>query len=397
MDTNELIQRLRQGNLEEGRQLIIEFAATLDDQAAFGIQLADEALEQLYVNPAVSLKLAEILTFYGDHIRSLSSNALGLKAKGDALRAMGFHQMAIDNLDESGAKFLQLGDEGNWARSRISWIIATAWLGRVDEALQEAKGARETFVQLGELYWACVIDVNIALIYSYIGRYQEAVNLYQQIIEIYQSWKNQNDTNIKRQISVVECNQALALALLGNFEDAYRLQQQARTSFIALNETSCVINTEMNLADIDYTLGYYGSALHHYYSALDIMTQNEIDEPQLLALFKLWMAKCFMKLNRVQEARMLAEEAVAIQKRLDVSLQTSDILREYATTLLASGKLQEALIILEEAKTLFSRGKFDYYTAITELQRVGILLEMGYATEAINKQVLLKNILILKR
>lgn len=390
MDTNELLQQLRQGSLEEGRQLIVERAAYFSDQAASGIQLADEALEQLYVNPAVSLKLAEILTFYGEHIHHLSSNALGLKAKGDALRAMGFHQMAIDNLDESGAKFLQLGDEGNWARSRISWILAAAWLGRVDEALQEAQKARETFVRLGELYWACVIDSNTALVYNYTGHYQEAVTLYEQIVIAYKALLNQNNTDVERQIAIAECNQALAFTLLGNFEDAYRLQEQARASFVVLNETSCIIKTEINLADIDYTLGYYGSALNRYYNALDLIFKDGIEEPTMLAFLKLWMANCFMKLNRVQEASMLAKEAVIIQRKLDMSLQTSNALYEYAATLVALGKLQEALTTLDEAIVLFEKGKFDYYASTTALQKAEVLLKMNYALEAYEQAKLLK-------
>ncbi len=390
MDTNQLLQQLHDLDLEEGRRLIAEHIADLGDHAEFGVLLADESLKQSFVNPAVSLKLAEVLIFFGDHVHHLPSHALGLKAKGDALRVLGFHQVAIECLDSAGAEFLQVGDEENWARSRISWILSAAWLGRVDEALQEAKRAHQAFIRIGQLYWACLVDSNTAAIYNYTGRYQDALTLYQQIIAIYHTLPDQSDHSIKRQVAIAECNQAIALALLGDFENAYRLQQQARTSFIALNETSCVISTEMNLADLDYTQGYYGSALRHYYDALDIMSQNEIDEPPLLALFKLWMANCLMKLNRVREACQLAEEAVAIQRQLDMSLQKSDTLREYATILIASGKVQQALSTLDEARVLFSNGKLHYYVAITELQQAEVLLTMGHAIEAYERAYRLK-------
>ncbi|HEV7235454.1 MAG TPA: tetratricopeptide repeat protein, partial [Ktedonobacteraceae bacterium] len=390
MDTNRLLQQLRDLSLEEGRRLITEHDADLSDYTAFGTLLADEALQQSFVNPAVSLKLAEILTFFGDHVHHLSSHALGLKAKGDALRVIGFHQAAIDCLDTAGAEFLQEGDEENWARSRISWILSSAWLGHVDEALQEAKRAHAAFVRIGQPYWACVIDSNTALIYKYSGRYQDALTLSQQILVVYHALPNQSDQSIKRQIAIAECNQANQLAMLGDFEEAYRLQQQARASFIALYETSCVISTEMNLADLDYTQGYYRSALRHYYDALDVMDQNEIDEPPLLALFKLWMANCLMKLNRVQEACQLAEEAVAIQRQLDMSLQKSNALCEYATILIASGNLQQALTTLDEARVLFSSGKLHYYAAITELQQAEVQLAMGHAAEAYERAYRLK-------
>src|SRR5205807_8094408 len=177
MDNDLFLQQLHDLSLEDGRAYIQAHAAELEDHAAFGNLLADEALAQLYT-PFVSLKMAELLIFFGEYVHHTSSHALGLKAKGDVLMIIEHHQAALECLDAAGKEFLSLGDEGNWARSRISWIISAAWLGRVKEALQEAARARDTFLRLGENYWACVIDHNTAMIYDYIGRYQDAIKLY---------------------------------------------------------------------------------------------------------------------------------------------------------------------------------------------------------------------------
>ncbi|HEV2662264.1 MAG TPA: hypothetical protein VGU68_16775, partial [Ktedonobacteraceae bacterium] len=84
MDTAQLLQYLRDSSLEEGRAYIQEHIAELTSSATIGEALADEALRVLYT-PFVSLKIAELLIFYGDFIHSTPSHALGLKAKGDAL------------------------------------------------------------------------------------------------------------------------------------------------------------------------------------------------------------------------------------------------------------------------------------------------------------------------
>src|SRR6266699_4191248 len=149
MDNEQFLQYLRDHALEEGYAYIQEHIAELPDHAAIGEVLADEALRLLY-SPFVSLKLAELLIFCGEYVQHTSSHALGLKAKGDALMMIGNHQAALDALDTAGEKFELLGDERNWARSRISWIVSAAWLGRVEEALQAAARAREVFLQLGE-------------------------------------------------------------------------------------------------------------------------------------------------------------------------------------------------------------------------------------------------------
>ncbi len=384
MDTEpflQYLQYLRDHTLEEGRAYIQEHIAELSDHQAIGELLAEEALRLLY-SPFVSLKLAELLIFYGECTSHLSSHALGLKAKGDALMLIGHHQAAIKSLDAAGEEFLRLGDEGNWARSRISWIMSAAWLGNVEEALQQATRARDVFLQLGEPYWACVIDHNTALIYDYVGRYEEAIKLYESIRAIYTTLGDQNDLSIKRSIALAEMNQAFDLASVGNFELAYRLQQQAQAGFIALGETELTSSVEADLADLDYTQGYYGSALRRYYQALDGLLQNNLDTPMLLAEIKVRTANCLVKLNRAQEACFLASEAVEISRKSGISLNIGNALREYATTLVASSRLKEALVVLDEAWTLLNRGGFDPLAFATKYQQAEILLKLVSFTAA---------------
>ena len=129
MDTDLFLRNLRDLSLEEGKAYTKEHIDELSDHAAVGNLLADEALRLLY-SPFVSLKIAELLIFYGECVEDKLSHALGLKAKGDALVQIGHFQAAIESLDIAGEEFLSLGDKRNWARSRISWVTACASLGR---------------------------------------------------------------------------------------------------------------------------------------------------------------------------------------------------------------------------------------------------------------------------
>jgi len=85
MDSDLFLQQLRDLSLEDGRAYIQVHTAELEDHTTFGSLLADEALRLLYT-PFVSLKLAELLIFFGEYVQHVSSHALGLKAKGDVLR-----------------------------------------------------------------------------------------------------------------------------------------------------------------------------------------------------------------------------------------------------------------------------------------------------------------------
>jgi tetratricopeptide (TPR) repeat protein len=389
MDINLFLQYLRDHTLEEGHAYIQEHIADLTDHKFIGELLEEEALRILYT-PFASLKLAELLISFGEYVSHLPSHALGLKSKGDALMMIGHYQAAMECSDAAGEEFLCLGDEGNWARSRIGWVYSVACLGRSEEALIEAKRARDVFIRLGELYWALAIDHNIGLIYVYLGRYQDALELYENMRAVYPMLTDQNESSIKQRTALAEMNQACNLAWLGNFEESYHLQQQALNSFISLGETDLVVNAEVNLADLDYAQGYYGSALRRYYQARDIFIQNDLDDPALLAGLKLNIANCLVKLNRPQEACQLVNEAVELYRQFNIPLSLGRALHEYATTLAASGKLEDALTTLDEAWTILDEGKFDTYASATKLQQAEFFLTEGNIVEAYNQAYLLR-------
>ena len=215
------------------------------------------------------------------------------------------------------------------------------------------------------------------MIYKRLGRYQDALCLYERILSVYPTLSCPDEATIKLSIARAEANQAINLSLLGNFERAYHLLQQAQGRFNALGQTSAVVKIELHLAEIDYAQGYYGNALKRYYQARDSMVQNHIDDPMLQAELKLQMTDCLVKLNKAQEACQLANDAVEIYRQAGMSLSTSNALREYTTTLVASGRLKEALVALNEAWTLLNNGGFDPLAFAAKLQQAELLLDLA--------------------
>ncbi|MGH2496916.1 MAG: CHAT domain-containing protein [Ktedonobacteraceae bacterium] len=390
METDLFLQQLRDLPLDEGRAYIQEHIAELSDHKATGELLAEEALRVLY-SPFLSLKIAELLIFYGEYTGHLLSHALGLKAKGDALERIDHHQAAMDALDAAGEEFLKLKDERNWASSRITWILACAWLGRVEEALQEGNRAREVFAELGEPYWVCVIDHNIAMILGNMGRNEDAVSLYENMLTIYPTVTNQSGVFVQRSIALAQLNQAVHLYWLGKFEQAYQLNQKALAGFDLLEVTDLATLAEINLAELDYTQGYYGSALRHYYQARDRLVQSDEDSTLRLAMLKIYMANCLVKLDRMQEACIVSEEAVEAYRKVGISQSIGNSLHQHAITLVAAGKLSEALAVLDEAWDLFKNGGFEPFAYLARLHQAEILLEMGSAAAAYNLASMVKS------
>lgn len=396
MDTDQLLQYLRDHTLEEGRAYIQEHLEALSDHKATGELLAEEALRVLYTH-FPSLKLAELLIFYGEITGDVYSHALGLKAKGDVLTQIGHHQAAMEALDTAGEEFLRLGDERNWARSRISWVLSAGWLGRVEDALKAGEQARTVFLQLDEPYWACVIDNNIAMILGDMGQTEEAVSRYENILAIYPTVTDQGEAFLRRSIALAQLNLAVHLFWLGKFQRAYQLLHNALVTFNALNITDMAIRAEMNLAELDYTQGYYGSALKRYYHARERWTLSDADNVLLLAMFKIYMANCLVKLDRMQEACVVSEEAVRAYREVGMSQSIGNALHQHAMTLVAAGKSREALAVLDEAWNLFKDGGFEPFAYLAKLHQAEILLEMGSSTNAYDLAYALKPYFELQR
>ena len=376
MDTELFLRNLRDLPLEEGKVYIQKHIAELSDHAAIGKLLEDEALRVLY-SPFVSLKVAELLIFFGDYTHHLSSHALGLKAKGDALSQIGHYEAALESLDPAGEEFLSLGDQRNWARSRLSWVLSAGYLGRIDDALQFAEQARIVFSQLGEQSWVGFINNNIGLVYEFVGRYQDAINLHELTLAFFTTITGQQETDIQRARGIIQINLARNVSWLGDIERAYALLQQAQASFVTIGETALANLVEYELAYLDYTQGYYGSALRHYYQARDGMLQENVDNPVFLAECKLYMANCLVKLNRAHEACLLSEEAVKTYRQTGLSLNTGNALSEFARALSAANRLKEAIGILDEAWALFTHSGFEPFAFATRLQQAEIFLQMG--------------------
>ncbi len=376
MDRELFLQYLRDHTLEEGQAYIQEHTAELSDHTTIGEWLANEALRLLYT-PFVSLKIAELLIFFGDYTHHLSSHALGLKAKGDGLAQIGHYEAALESLDAAGEEFLSLGNQRNWARSRISWVLSAGYLGRIDDALQFAEQACIVFSQLGEQYWVGVINNNIGLVYEFVGRYQDAINLHERTLAFFATITDQQEIDIQRTRGIIQINLARNVSWLGDIERAYALLQQAQASFVTIGETALANLVEYELAYLDYTQGYYGSALRHYYQARDGMLQENVDNPVFLAELKLYMANCLVKLNRAHEACLLSEEAVKTYRQSGLSLNTGDALREFARALVAANRLKEAIGILDEAWALFTHSGFEPYAFAARLQQAEIFLQMG--------------------
>ena len=101
-------------------------------------RLKQEADRYWNVNPNRSLEFANRIVAIGERRNDQSQIALGLMARGDALKFLGRLREAWGVLDQAGELFKSINDEVGWARTRIGRLYLGEKLNHVSEVLVDA-------------------------------------------------------------------------------------------------------------------------------------------------------------------------------------------------------------------------------------------------------------------
>ena len=312
MTPQELLAELLLKNEREGWQLLQTCMHTFDNSSiALLVELIKrEADRQWNNNAQLSFVLAGYILTIGDLRNNKAYHALGLMARGDALRRMDRDEDALPFFDASGEEFKEVGDEVGWARTRIGRISACLQLNRTSEALRDATAAREVFMRHAKLLRAGQIDVNAAIVNYELGQYDQALRLFDRAIETYALQGEGVELNVAR----ARGNKAITLAAQGKFREAVALHEQARATFAAYGgQEVSVAREELNIAQIYASQGHYSQALLLFSRSRTIFLQHNL--PFQAAEVAQQICLCLVRLNRAREAYELAAETVTFFRR----------------------------------------------------------------------------------
>ncbi|GCE06679.1 CHAT domain-containing tetratricopeptide repeat protein [Dictyobacter aurantiacus] len=368
MTPQDLVAALVGMNEEQGRQLLLAhlpfFSTPALDRLVYGLK--KEADRSWNADVERSLTLAGYLVLIGDFTKSTYYHALGLMARGDALRRLGRNQESLPFFDAAGEEFLSIGDEVSWARTRFGRINACLGLNRTTEAIQDAEKARTIFMRHGKLLRAGQIDANAAIINFELGRYEQALHLFDRAIETYLL----HGENVDLYLARAQGNKALTLAAQGKFREAVALHEQARTTFDRYGEREeiSVAREELNIADIYAAQGHYSQALRLYNQSRERFQRHRIT----FAAYEVaqQMCLCLVRLNRAREAYDLASETIDYFRSSPSqrhNLARSLMHKAAAAILLDDIRSSEEM--LREASSLLEEGGFHRLAILAGLQR----------------------------
>jgi CHAT domain-containing protein len=375
MTPQELLAALPLNNEKEGRLVLQTHICAYDDTTVASLVelIKREADRQWNKDAEVSFTLAGYLLAIGDLVHSKAYHALGLMARGDALRRMDRDQDALPFFDAAGEEFLEVGDEVGWARTRIGRVSACLQLNRTSEALRDAAAAREIFMRHGKLLRAGQIDVNAAIVNYELGQYDQALRLFDRAIETYLLQGEGVELNIAR----ARGNKAITLAAQGKFREAVALHEQARATFATYGgQEVAVAREELNIAQIYASQGHFSQALLLFDRSRAIFRQHNMDFQA--AEVAQQICRCLVHLNRVREAYELAGETVAYFRTYQghrYNLANSLMYQAEAATL--EGNYRDADEMLQEARNILEEGGFMALASIVRLQQAELYFAGG--------------------
>ena len=339
-------------------------------------RLKQEADRYWYIDYYRSLDFADRIITIGQCRGDRGQIALGLMARGDALKLLGRTQEAWDVLDEAGRLYRTVGDEVGWARTRIGRVYLSTMLNSVPDALTDAELARTIFNQHGEHERLLRLDLNTAVVYVLLGNQFQALRLYHSALGIAETL---GETG-QQYLGLINMNIGVAHEALGDFSQALEYYERARSISIARDETLHII-LELNIAYIAQAQGHYRRALGLLYGILD----RGIEQfPVEYRAVKRDMIECFLHLNRYGEARDLARQIIADYKELGSTHDTARNLLHLATAEAEMNHFEAARAALEEAEPIFTSLGAVTWVATTQLRRGRIALKQGDIEKALD-------------
>lgn len=357
------MQRLLDVDGEDHRLGVLWNGLGACDAEAVLTLLKAESERYCAIDPHVALRLAEALLQAAAMTSRLDHKAMGLMAKGDALRYLGQYRASVSLFEEAGAVFLSLRNEVGWARTRIGWLVSLHRLGRGTEGLRVVDRAREILVYHQEWFRAAGMDLNAAAVCRQLGRYAQALGLCERAQKAYEALGDSTAV----QTAWVKTNKAINLTLLGDFRTALGLHAEARQVYARHGRAVSVIRNDQNVAYVYAGQGHYTRALRLLADAL--MAAEHANLTANAIAIAIDTVECYLALNRNAEAAELAQETIA---RAEQSGTPTEAARARFFAALAAARLGNAvhaLLLLGQAARTFAAAALNTELGVATLLR----------------------------
>jgi CHAT domain-containing protein/tetratricopeptide (TPR) repeat protein len=230
----------------------------------------------------------------------------------------------------------------------------------------------------GYALWAEAVIRSLEL-----GEYQFALERYDEAIGIFQAHGDEVSP------AVMQLSRIWSLTNLGRHKEVFPIGESAASILQAHEMWVELAILRMNLASTYTRLGQYSQALLMYdqaQQAFEALSENMDDEIE-----SLWAgvihnrAICLCYLGRFEESLQASQTALAVQERLNNSVEGARVRQIRGVTYFMLGRYNEALNLLEEVRNLFVSSDLHRHSARLDLYICDCLLQMRRFEDALEK------------
>lgn len=319
--------------------------------------------------PTRSVQYAEMIIKIGQIREEIHHVALGTMALGDSLRMLGHVEQAWQALETAGRLYQEAGDAVGWARTRIGRLPISVDLRCTAQTLEEAERAREIFREHGDYERLLRLELNAGTVYNWLGDYVRGVGVYQAAIQIAENLGERDSARLAGLYN----NLGYAYNFLGDLDAALAYYQRGYAYFLQGDASSGMVLLELNIAYIDYLRGYYRRALYLLYRVLHKASTHPLNK----GLAEQVMVQCYLRLNRFQDARNLAEQAANEQRKAGAFYEMARTLGHLGTAEMELGHYGAAGAAFDEAEAIFASIQAVPLVANVQLLRGRLALKQG--------------------
>lgn len=286
------------------------------------------------------------------------------------LRALGRHAEALPAFDSAAAHARQAGDLTLAAQVQIGRIDSLGWLGRYDEAITVGQQLIEELQAYGAEEDAAKVLVNIGNLYFRRDQYAEALSCYERAMQVLAHSAD------AAALARIQANCANILTHINRTAEAIVLYENARAIFDAQGLAQAAAMVDANIGYLHYVSGEHSAALAALMRARQIFTAHG----QALETAKCDsdLADVYRALNLYPEALEHYEQAIQIFERLPVEYERARAEIGRAMVRMAVDQPEDAFASLECADTIFRAQK-------NRLQRAHVLLVHAYLLRSVGR------------
>lgn len=338
-------------------------------QARIVEQLAEAVRERVRVDTREALELAEAALTIAQELGDREHLARSLRAKANALYALGQNKAALQLHDQALTLFRALGNAEEVGRTLSASIQPMILLGEYDRAYAATEQAQHIFEERGEEARLARLDINRGNIFHRQDRLEEALACYERA---YQKLVPDKDAE---GVAVVLSNMAVCLITLNDFPRALATYQRARAFCEQHGMPLLVAQADYNIAYLHYLRGDCGRAIAMLRAAREACQKT--GDLYHLALCQADLSEIYLELNLSVEAAEVAEEAFARFQKLGMGYEAAKSLSYHAIALCKQGNAFRGLEFFQQARAMFVREKNRVWPWLIDLYQALVLYNEG--------------------